>query len=325
MAKKKEIKGLPSLEVKPVVEKKVSAIEEPREWNAILEMKEELIALVIKQSKIWLDIDKNLPDGYRYFAIGSFTRLLISEIIIDGHIELLSGDGVEWFESTLKRACYAASFREGIPMKPSVDLQGSRMLNLLREYARAQRQYAVYCSRMTNELQRPLRIQRISVQTFAQYGIGREFNEALVERFYKDNRTKNFYLDGQRYSGMSLWDGAKEPVELGRLVSYQREFELSETTVHDDTDELIIPDRPCILQIEPVGEKEKFFNGDLFLIPEGLPIYIKKGQPHSVPFGLSLGAFTSPILFQVNSETRQRDVEKRTYDFARVFLKWPKF
>lgn len=314
-------------DIKNVSDKKVETpvdFEEPREWENILEMKEELIALVIKQAKSWIELDENLPDGYRYLALGTFTRLLLSEIIIDGHIELLSGDGVEWFESTLKRVAYAASFREGIHMKPAAKFQG-RMPHLLREYARIQREYAVYCSRGANELVRPLKIQRISVQTFSPYGKGREFSETDVEKFYKEKETETFYLDGQSYSGMSLWDGTAEPVEMGRFVAYQRDFELSEASSHNDTDELLVPDRPCILQIESFNENADYFNGDLFLIPEGVPVYIKKGLPHFMPFGLSLGAFTSPVLFQINRTTHQRDVSKRIYKFKRKFLRWPKF
>ncbi len=299
-------------------------LEEPREWNNILELKEELIALAIKQSKSFVEMDSNLPDGYRYLLLGTFTRLLLSEIIIDGHIELLAGDGIEWFENTVNKVAYATSFREGIQLTPSVKLQG-RIINLLREYARAQREYAVFTTRGANELIRPLRIQRISVQSFAPYGKGREFNESDIEKFYKQQASSTFYLDGQRYSGMSLWEGSKAPVELGRFVASQRQFDLCECSIHKDTDELIVPDRPCIIQIESEDEKSDFFNGDLFLIPEGLPIYIKKNHPHSIPFGISLGAFTSPVLFQVNTDSRQRDVNKRVYNFKRKFLVWPKF
>ena len=301
----------------------ITTLEEPREWNFILELKEEIIGLVLKQSKEWVEFEDNIADGYRFFVLGSFTRLLISELIIDGHLELLSGDGVEWFESTLQRVAYAALFREGIPFKTK-PIKG-RLPILLREYARVQREYAVYCARRENELVRPLKIQRISVQNFAPYGRGREFSEKDVEDYYKEKNSNIFYLDGSRYSGMSLWEGSGQPVELGRFVAYKTEFEAVASTTHKDTDELIVPDRPCILQIEASESSIDHFNGDLFLIPEGVPIYIKKGLPHHIPFGLTMGAFTSPVLFQVNPDTRQREVAKRVYKYKRVFLRWPKF
>jgi hypothetical protein len=164
----------------------------------------------------------------------------------------------------------------------------------------------------------PIRIWSGVSPRFQKYGVILELPDEEVTQFFNANPAPMYYVNGQ-VTGLRL--GIEGAWEAGRIVMRQRPFSVYIEDFHGDTEEVLVPDKPTILQVDlPESPRQPYFNGELFYVPRGVVIYINRRVRHFAPMPVFPGATTSPVIFRLATTTDAKDFHHNNYKFVRRIL-----
>lgn len=302
---------------------------EPEVFRAVLATKLQLTRALNEHCHEIVGCDAGLIAAQKLGAFGCFLGLLMGEIAIDRSEEEFRRypNPAEWFDAVIwenTTTGRGVSLREGV----SLYRKGATPADLadaIGGYWEAQRCYLEHCRTFAGS-PRPLRIQRFEDETFTPYGR----SLALAD----DQVFREVLKDERFYTGGRVVVGEGQTWELGRLVTDKRQggsYYAVQCDSHRKTEEILVPDRDCILTVDRYREPERdddgrltlpCFEGEVFLLRGGHPVVINKGISHTAPtrFGYG-GALTTPVLFQRGTTVGEhRDIELVRFREHRLFL-----
>jgi hypothetical protein len=164
----------------------------------------------------------------------------------------------------------------------------------------------------------PIRIWSGASPRFKKYGVILELPDEEVTEFFRLNSAPVFYVNGQ-ITGLRIGTGGVW--EAGRIVMKNRPFSIYIEDFHRNTEEVLVPDKPTILQVDmPAAESRPYFNGELFYVPRGVVIYINREVKHFAPLPVLTGATTSPVIFRLGTTGEAKDFHHNKFEFVRRIL-----
>ncbi len=164
----------------------------------------------------------------------------------------------------------------------------------------------------------PIRIWSGVSPRFKRYGVILELPDEEVTEFFRLDPAPVFYVNGQ-VTGLRI--GSEGVWEAGRIVMKERPFSIYIEDFHHNTEEVLVPDKPTILQVDsPAAESRPYFNGELFYVPRGVVIYINREVRHFAPLPVLTGATTSPVIFRLATTTDAKDFHHNKFEFVRRIL-----
>ena len=182
----------------------------------------------------------------------------------------------------------------------------------------AQQSYAQCIARQGSDAPRPIRIWSGGSPRFGRYGKVLEFPDQTVTDVFAKGRPPIYYVDG-KVTGLRL--GEEGVFETGRIVVPARPPVVYIEDHHELTPELLVPDTPALIQVvAPEEDCEKYFNGELFYIPRGVPVFINCRMRHFLPLPLFSGMLTSPAVFRLATTTDAKDFHHVHFRFKRRVL-----
>ena len=211
----------------------------------------------------------------------------------------------------------AVRLREQLPVSipPGVPADFSEGVGKLKA---AQDAYTARCVSLGAHDPSPIRIWSGGSDRFLRYGRILEFSNRAVAGFFEGSTRPMYYVDG-KLTGIRL--GEEGLYEAGRIVVPWREPAIYVEDYHSGTSELLVPDGPVIMQVvHPDDDREEYFNGELFYIPRGVPLFIKKEIRHFAPLPVDRGMVTSPVVFRLATTTDQKDFHHLRFTRQRRIL-----
>lgn len=302
-------------------------------FYAVLQTKQQLIHVLAEEHLNLIQFDgQRVPKLSYYSALKAFLEQTMADVVIDRTEDDFArfSTAQAWFSWSVNEITAdgkGVHLREGVHLHATGYLS-ARMVQALTEYWEAQKRYAEACLAWTPGQPRPLRIRAFNNQTFAAYGSSLSLEDQLV---FKEIVAKERY-----YTGGQVTIGDGETWELGRLVADTRSggvFYAQQCDSHKRTDEVLVPDRTCVLTVSSYrvphrdaqqGLSLPYFDGDVFIVREGQPVVIHKGVMHTAPTRLGYsGTLTTPVLFRKDTTVgapHERDIEFVRFQKKRLLM-----
>jgi len=302
-------------------------------YHAVLHTKQQLIhALADAHLSLIQFEDQRLPKMSYYSALKAFLEQTMADVVIDRTDQdfarfSTAQDWFLWSVNEITADGKGVHLREGVHLHPTGFLADC-MVQALNAYWEAQKRYWEDCLTCTPEQPSPLRIRAFNNQTFAPYGSSLSLEDQLV---FKEILAKERY-----YTGGQVTIGDGETWELGRLVADTRSggvFYAQQCDSHKRTDEVLVPDRTCVLTVSSYRVPQRdpdqglslpYFEGDVFIVREGQPVVIRKGVMHTAPTRLGYsGTLTTPVLFRKDTTVGapgERDIEFVRFQKKRLLM-----
>lgn len=290
-------------------------LEEPEELTCLFEAKQALIKIVDEALEKIINIPETDIRRNRCSAWLTTYELLLANIIRDD--SPLAEKGTSGLKETLKSVCIGASLREFMTITPAAERYVPFRDGVSRLKV-AQDKYKSVVVSDSPQAPNPIRIWSGASPRFKRYGVILELPDEEVTEFFKLNSAPVFYVNGQ-VTGLRL--GNEGVWEAGRIVMKSRPFSVYIEDFHHNTEEILVPDKPTILQAEsPTAESRPYFNGELFYVPRGVVIYINREVRHFAPLPVLTGATTSPVIFRLATTTDAKDFHHNKFEFVRRIL-----
>lgn len=267
----------------------VSKLEEPRGLEDVIATKKKLINLINRELCNIISLPSK-SCGYKFHRQWATAFELLCEHIIrdDSPISL---SGVNGIQTTLDQVCRGVSLREGINITP-LETVSQDVVKSIHKFKEVQDPYRKYIQSLTDKDPRPIRIWSGESDKFTKYG---------------------------KITGLRL--GEDGIYEAGRIIMPLRPQFIYMEDYHSKTPELLVPDGPSILQVVTTeDDREEYFNGELFYIQKGVPVYINKGIRHFAPLPLYSGVITSPVIFRLATTTDGKDFHHTKFHYKRRIL-----
>jgi len=290
-------------------------LEEPEELSSLFEAKQDLIKIVDEALEKIINIPETGLRRNRFSAWLTTYELLLANIIRDD--SPLAEKGTAGLKETLDSVCIGASLREFMPITPVAKsyvpfIDGVSRLKI------AQDKYRSVIASGSPLAPNPIRIWSGASPRFKKYGVILELPDEEVAEFFRLNSAPVFYVNGQ-ITGLRI--GTEGVWEAGRIVMKNRPFSVYIEDFHRNTEEVLVPDKPTILQVDmPAAESRPYFNGELFYVPRGVVIYINREVKHFAPLPVLTGATTSPVIFRLGTTGEAKDFHHNKFEFARRIL-----
>ena len=290
-------------------------LEEPEELNSLFEVKQDLLKIIDEALGKIINIPESGLRRNRFSAWLTTYELLLANIIRDD--SPLAEKGTAGLKETLESVCIGGSLREFMTITPVAEkyvpfIDGVRRLKI------AQDKYRSVIASGSPLAPNPIRIWSGASPRFQRYGVILELPDEEVAEFFRLNSAPVFYVNGQ-ITGLRIGSGGVW--EAGRIVMKNRPFSIYIEDFHHNTEEVLVPDKPTILQVDiPAAESRPYFNGELFYIPRGVIIYINREVKHFAPLPVLTGATTSPVIFRLGTTTEAKDFHHNRFKFVRRIL-----
>ncbi len=302
-------------------------------FYTVLQTKKQLIHALAEEHLNLVRFDaQGLPKLSYYSALKAFLEQTMADVVIDRTEDDFSRFATAqvwfwWSVNEITADGKGVHLREGVRLHATGQLS-ERVALALDHYWEAQKRYAESCRAQTPDHPRPLRIRAFNNETFAPYGSSLSLEDQLV---FKEIVAKERY-----YTGGQVTIGDGETWELGRLVADTRSggvFYAQQCDSHKRTDEVLVPDRTCVLTVSAYRTPQRdaqqglslpYFDGDVFIVREGQPVVIHKGIMHTAPTRLGYsGTLTTPVLFRKDTTVgapHERDIEFVRFQKKRLLI-----
>jgi len=288
---------------------------EPEELGALFEAKQNLIKIVDEALEKIVHIPETGLRRNRFSAWLTTYELLLANIIRDD--SRLAEKGTTGLKETLESVCIGASLRECITINP-VAKRYVPFTDGVSRLKSAQDKYSSVIASTPSFAPNPIRIWSGASPRFRKYGVVLELPDEEVAEFFRLNSAPIFYVDG-KVTGLRI--GTEGVWEAGRIVMKSRPFSIYIEDFHRNTEEVLVPDKPTILQVDmPAAELRPYFNGELFYVPRGVVIYINREVKHFAPLPVLTGATTSPVIFRLGTTGEAKDFHHHKFEFVRRIL-----
>jgi len=310
-----EDSGMEKFDHTKLTYKTEKVLEEPEELGSLFEAKQELIKIVDKALEKIINIPKTGLRRNRFSAWLTTYELLLANIIRDD--SPLAEKGAAGLKETLESVCTGASLREFMTITPIGEghvpfVDGVGRLKI------AQDKYKSVIASASSLAPNPIRIWSGASPKFKKYGVILELPDEEVTEFFRLNSAPIFYVNG-KITGLRI--GTEGVWEAGRIVMKNRPFSIYIEDFHRNTEEVLVPDKPTILQVDmPAAESRPYFNGELFYVPRGVVIYLNKEVKHFAPLPVLTGATTSPVIFRLGTTAEAKDFHHHKFEFVRRIL-----
>lgn len=310
-----EDSGMEKFDHTKLTYKTEKVLEEPEELGSLFEAKQELIKIVDKALEKIINIPKTGLRRNRFSAWLTTFELLLANIIRDD--SPLAEKGAAGLKETLESVCTGASLREFMTITPIAEghvpfVDGVGRLKI------AQDKYKSVIASASSLAPNPIRIWSGASPKFKKYGVILELPDEEVTEFFRLNSAPIFYVNG-KITGLRI--GTEGVWEAGRIVMKNRPFSIYIEDFHRNTEEVLVPDKPTILQVDmPAAESRPYFNGELFYVPRGVVIYLNKEVKHFAPLPVLTGATTSPVIFRLGTTAEAKDFHHHKFEFVRRIL-----
>ena len=290
-------------------------LEEPEELNSLFEVKQDLIKIVDEALEKIINIPETGLRRNRFSAWLTAYELLLANIIRDD--SPIAEKGAAGLKETLESVCVGASLREFMTITPVAE-RYVPFINGVSRLKIAQDKYRSVIASASSLAPNPIRIWSGASPRFKKYGVILELPDEEVAEFFRLNSAPVFYVNGQ-ITGLRI---GKEGVwEAGRIVMKNRPFSIYIEDFHRNTEEVLVPDKPTILQVDmPAAESRPYFTGELFYVPRGVVIYINREVKHFAPLPVLTGATTSPVIFRLGTTAEAKDFHHSKFEFVRRIL-----
>ena len=290
-------------------------LEEPEELNRLFEAKQALVKIIDEALEKIINIPESGLRRNRCSAWLTIYELLLANIIRDD--SPLAEKGAAGLKEALESVCAGASLREFMTITPAAEkyVPFSDGVSKLKS---AQDKYRSVVAAAPPQAPNPIRIWSGASPRFKKYGVILELPDEEVAEFFRLDPAPVFYVNGQ-VTGLRI--GSEGVWETGRIVMKERPFSIYIEDFHHNTEEVLVPDKPTILQAEsPTPEPRPYFNGELFYVPRGVIIYINREVRHFAPLPVLTGATTSPVIFRLATTTDAKDFHHNKFEFVRRIL-----
>lgn len=290
-------------------------LEEPEELIRLFEAKQALIKIVDEALEKIINIPEAGLRRNRCSAWLTTYELLLAHIIRDD--SPLAEKGAAGLKEALESVCAGASLREFMAITPAAEkyVPFSDGVSRLKS---AQDRYRSVVASAPPQAPNPIRIWSGASPRFKRYGVILELPDEEVTEFFRADPAPVFYVNGQ-VTGLRI--GSEGVWEAGRIVMKERPFSIYIEDFHHNTEEVLVPDKPTILQVDsPTAEPRPYFNGELFYVPRGVVIYINREVRHFAPLPVLTGATTSPVIFRLATTTDAKDFHHNKFEFVRRIL-----
>jgi len=310
-----EDSGMEKFDHTKLTYKTEKVLEEPEELGSLFEAKQELIKIVDKALEKIINIPKTGLRRNRFSVWLTTFELLLANIIRDD--SPLAEKGAAGLKETLESVCTGASLREFMTITPIAEghvpfVDGVGRLKI------AQDKYKSVIASASSLAPNPIRIWSGASPKFKKYGVILELPDEEVTEFFRLNSAPIFYVNG-KITGLRI--GTEGVWEAGRIVMKNRPFSIYIEDFHRNTEEVLVPDKPTILQVDmPAAESRPYFNGELFYVPRGVVIYLNKEVKHFAPLPVLTGATTSPVIFRLGTTAEAKDFHHHKFEFVRRIL-----
>jgi len=290
-------------------------LEGPEELNRLFEAKQALIKIIDEALEKIINIPQADLRRNKFSAWLTTYELLLANIVRDD--SPLAEKGTAGLKETLDLVCTGASLREFMTITPAAK-EYAPFSDGVSRLKGAQDRYRSVVASAPPQAPNPIRIWSGTSPRFQRYGVILELPDEEVTEFFRLDSAPVFYVNGQ-VTGLRI--GSEGVWEAGRIVMKERPFSIYIEDFHHNTEELLVPDKPTILQAEsPTAEPRPYFNGDLFYVPRGVVIYINREVRHFAPLPVLTGATTSPVIFRLATTTDAKDFHHDKFEFARRIL-----
>jgi len=290
-------------------------LKEPQELERLFDAKQQLIEMVDANIGLIVETPRTGARRNRFSAWITTYELLLAQIIRDD--SPISTKGTDGIQQTIDEVCKGASLREDLPISPP-EAEYPPFIKGVQNLKAAQDNYRRYISGLTPQDPNPIIIWSGASPRFDKYGKILEIPDQAVIDFFRKKSLLLFYVDGHK-TGLRI--GEDGVWEAGRLVMNGRPLEIYMQDYHEKTEEVLVPDKPTILQVEsPTAEQRGYFNGELFYVPRGVVVYLKRNVRHFAPLPLLPGATTSPVIFRLATTTDEKDFHHQQFKYARRIL-----
>ena len=290
-------------------------LEEPEELNSLFEVKQDLIKIVDEALEKIINIPETGLRRNRFSAWLMAYELLLANIIRDD--SPIAEKGAAGLKETLESVCVGASLREFMTITPVAE-RYVPFINGVSRLKIAQDKYRSVIASASSLAPNPIRIWSGAFPRFKKYGVILELPDEEVAEFFRLNSAPVYYVNGQ-ITGLRI--GTQGVWEAGRIVMKNRPFSIYIEDFHRNTEEVLVPDKPTILQVDmPAAESRPYFTGELFYVPRGVVIYINREVKHFAPLPVLTGATTSPVIFRLGTTAEAKDFHHSKFEFVRRIL-----